>query len=149
MTSGWWGSFCERHPEVTLRAPASLSRARAVASDPAVLDLYFDLLHEVLEKNSLLDQACQIFNMDETGMLLDSPHVKIVTRKGDRNPVAPSTGDKSQITVADCVSTAGSFMPPMVILDSKTLPPREKFLVQDTGCRLRVGSTRSYLMAGL
>ena len=72
MTSGWWGSFCERHPEVMLRAPASLFRARAVASDPAVLDRYFDLLHEVLEKkNNLLDQACQIFNMDETGMLLD------------------------------------------------------------------------------
>ena len=32
----------------TLRAPASLSRARAVASDPAVLDRYFDLLHKVL-----------------------------------------------------------------------------------------------------
>ena len=124
VTSGWWGSFCERHPNLTLRAPASLSRARAVASDPDVLDRYFDLLHEVLEKNNLLDQACQIFNMDETGMPLASPHVKIVTRKGDRNPVAPSSGDKSQITVVACVSAAGSFMPPMVILDRKTLPPR-------------------------
>ena len=60
VTSGWWGSFCERHPNLTLRAPASLSKAHAVASDPAVLDRYFDLLLEVLEKNDLFDQACQI-----------------------------------------------------------------------------------------
>ena len=79
VTSGWWESFCDRHPNLTLRAPASLSRARAIASDPAVLDCYFDLLQEVLEKNDLFDKACQIFNMDETGMPLDPEHVKIVT----------------------------------------------------------------------
>jgi hypothetical protein len=50
VTSGWWESFCDRHPNLTLRAPASLSRARATASDPAMLDRYFDLLLEVLEK---------------------------------------------------------------------------------------------------
>ena len=124
VTSGWWASFCDRHPNLTLRAPAPLSKARAAASDPTMLDHYFDLLHEVLDKNGLLDQPCQIFNMDETGMPLNAVHVKIVTRKGDRNPIAPSSGDKSQITVVACVNAAGSAMPPMVILDRKTLPPR-------------------------
>ena len=123
VTSGWWESFCSRHPNLTLRAPAPLSKARAAASDPAILDRYFDLLQEVLVKNGLLSQACQIFNMDETGMPLDATHVKVVTQKGDRNPIAPSSGDKSQITVVACVNAAGSFMPPMVIIDRKTLPP--------------------------
>ena len=40
-----------------------------------------------------------------------------------KNPTAPSSGDKAQITVVACVSAAGSFMPSMVILDRKTLPP--------------------------
>ena len=106
-----------------MRAPASLSRARAAASDPAILNNYFDLLQEVLEKNDIFDQACQIFNMDQTGMPLDTAHVKVVAQKGDRNPIAPSSGDKSQITVVACISAGGSFMPPMVILDRKTLPP--------------------------
>ena len=123
VTSGWWESFCSRHPNLTLRAPAPLSKARAAASDPAILDRYFDLLQEVLVKNGLLGQACQIFNMDETGMPLDATHVKVVTQKGDRNLIAPSSGDKSQITVVACVNAAGSFMPPMVIIDRKTLPP--------------------------
>ena len=56
-------------------------------------------------------------------MPLDGEHVKIVAQKGDRNPTAPCSGDKTQITVVACVSAAGSFMPPMVILDRKTLPP--------------------------
>ena len=41
-----------------------------------------------------------------------------------KNPTAPSSGDKAQITMVACVSAAGSFMPSMVILDRKTLPPR-------------------------
>ena len=57
-------------------------------------------------------------------MPLDPPHVKCVTKRGDRNPVAPSSGDKTQITVVACVGASGVCMPPMVILDRKTLPPR-------------------------
>ena len=78
-----------------MRAPTPLSKARAAASDPAVLNRYFDFLEDVLVKNDLLGEACQILNMDET-----------------------------QITVVACVSAAGSFMPPMVTLDCKTLLPQ-------------------------
>ena len=100
------------------------AKARAEATDPAMLTRYFDLLEEVLTENDLLDRPCQIFNMDESGMPLDPPHVKVVAERGVRNPVAPSSGDKAQITVVACVSASASCMPPMVILDRKTLPPR-------------------------
>ena len=124
VTSGWWQSFCGRHPNLTLRAPAPLSKARAQATDPAMLTRYFDLLEEVLTENDLLDRPCQVFNMDESGMPLDPSHVKVVAEHGVRNPVAPSSGDKAQITIVACVSASGSCMPPTVILDRKTLPPR-------------------------
>ena len=95
-SSNQWmvGVFCSRHPNLTLRAPAPLSKAHAAASDPTILDRYFDLLEDVLEKNDLLGEACQIFSMDGTGMPLDGGHVKIVAQKSDRNPTAPSSGDK-------------------------------------------------------
>ena len=114
VTSGWWQSFCGRHPNLTLRAPAPLSKARAQATDPAMLTRYFDLLEEVLTENDLLDRPCQVFNMDESGMPLDPSHVKVVAERGVRNPVAPSSGDKAQITIVACVSASGSCMPPMV-----------------------------------
>ena len=39
------------------------------------------------------------------------------------NPVAITSGDKSQFTVVGCVSAAGYCIPPMIILDRKTLHP--------------------------
>ena len=87
VTNGWWESFCSRHPNFTLRAPAPLSKAHATASDPALLDNYFHLLEDVLEKNDLLGQAYQIFNMDETGIPLNAAHVKVVTQKESHCPI--------------------------------------------------------------
>ena len=47
-TSGWWQSFCRRHPNLTLRAPASLSKARHYASDPEIVKRYPDLLEQTM-----------------------------------------------------------------------------------------------------
>ena len=48
-------------------------------------DLKVDLMEKIKDakptkqfENDLLGEACQIFNMDETGMPLDGGHVKIV-----------------------------------------------------------------------
>ena len=48
VTSGWWQSFCRRHPNLTLRAPASLSKARHNASNPEIVKHYFDLLEQIM-----------------------------------------------------------------------------------------------------
>ena len=55
-----------------------------------MLDHYLDHLEDVLKRNNL-GQACQVYNMDETGIPLDTAHVKVVTQKGDRNPTAQSS----------------------------------------------------------
>ena len=123
VTSGWWEAFCKRHPTLTLRAPAPLSRARALATDPEVISQYFVLLEQTLSDNGIFNCPCQIFNMDETGVPLDPTAVKCVYERGVKNPTAPSSGDKSQITVVACVNAAGGHIPPMVILDRKKLPP--------------------------
>ena len=60
-----------RHPKLALRTPATLSLARATATDQGSLDNYFDELESTLEENQLLDKPCLIFNMDETGMPLE------------------------------------------------------------------------------
>ena len=122
VSSGWWQAFCKRNPNITLRAPAPLSRGRAYASDPELISRYFDLLEETLDQYDLKEKPCQIFNMDETGLCLDPKSMKCVYTKGERNPVALSSGDKSQITVVACVSAGGYSMPPLVILNRKSLP---------------------------
>ena len=123
VTPGWWASFVACHPKLTLCTPATLSLSRANATDPQVINTYFDELEMTLEENGLTDKPCQIFNMDETGMPLDPSPLKVVTCKGHKNPAQVSSGSKAQVTVVGCVSAGGQCLPPMVIWDRKRLPP--------------------------
>ena len=95
VTSGWWQCFCRRHPNLTLRAPASLSKARHNASDPEIVKRYFDLLEQTMVENDLLDKPGQIFNVDESGMPLNPKPVKCMFNRGIKDPLVPSSGDKS------------------------------------------------------
>ena len=69
VTDGWWSSFKQRHGSLTLRTAEPLPYARAVSSSPAIISHYYDLLEKTLSDNDLMDKPCQIYNMDETGML--------------------------------------------------------------------------------
>ena len=106
-----------------MRTPATLSLARANATDRVVIDNYFDELERALDENRLVDRPCQIFNMDETGMPFDPQPLKVVAWRGHKNPTQVSSGLKSQVTVVGCVSAGGQCAPPMVIWDRKNLPP--------------------------
>ena len=81
------------------------------------------MLEEVFTTYDLQNKPCQVFNMDESGLPLDPKPHQAVCARGMKNPVAPSSGDKSQLTVVACISAGGTAMPPMVILNRKTLPP--------------------------
>ena len=94
VSSGWWGSFVKRNPEIVLRSPAALSNVRAMASDRESLDKYFDILEDAMEENGLMDVPLQIFNMDETGLALDPKSMKTINLKGSKNPSAVSSGSK-------------------------------------------------------
>lgn len=65
---------------LTLRALAPLSRARASATDPEVVSRYFDLLEQTM--SDLLEKPCQIFNIDESGIPLDPKQQKVVCKRG-------------------------------------------------------------------
>ena len=49
--------------------------------------------------------------------------MKYVYKRVMKNPLASASGDKSQTTVVACVSAGRNSMPPMVILQRKSLPP--------------------------
>ena len=88
-----------------------------MASDPDVICKYYDLLECTLCDNNLMDKPAQIFNLDETGMLLDPSPPLVVARRGQKHPSAVGSGDKSQITVLSFCSAAGYVLPPVVIFN--------------------------------
>lgn len=108
VTNTWWEGFCHRHPNITLRTPAPLSKAHAAASDPEVAYRYFD---SEMRENGIIDKPYQIFYSDESAMPLDPGQAVCV---GKENALVPSSGDKTQITVVACASESGNCIPPMV-----------------------------------
>ena len=100
VTNGWWESFCKRHPNLTLRAAASLSRARVVASDPSSLTRYFEILQDTLEEYDIIGKPNQIFNMDEIGMSFEPKHPKGMFPVGDKRPTMFSSRKKGQVWLA-------------------------------------------------
>ena len=123
VTDGWWSSFRKRHPDLSLRAPAPLSKSRAMASNIEVFEQYFDLLEQTINEYDLDTRPHLIYNMDETGLPLNPKPPKVIAGSSDRNPSFIGSGDKTQITVVGCVSASGVALPPMVIWDRKTLAP--------------------------
>ena len=93
-----------RHPDVTLRTPSSLCKARALATNHEIIDQYFDILEEALMVNNLFDKPHQVFNLDETGVPLDPKLLKVVASRGEKNPSNIRAGTKSQISVVGCIS---------------------------------------------
>ena len=87
----------------TLRTAAPVSYARLMASGPDILCNYYDLLERTLRtENGLVDKPSHIFNLDETGMPLDPSPPLVVAKRGQKNPSAVGSGDKTQITVLAC-----------------------------------------------
>ena len=124
ISDGWWERFRKRHPNITLREAASLSYARAMASDRECLSNYYDLLEDSLKINGVFDDPSCIFNCDETGMPLCPPSPKVIDMVGSKNPSYLTGGTKAQITVLACACAAGYAIPPFVIFDWKTLIPQ-------------------------
>ena len=112
---GWWQGFMKRHSKLSLRCSDPLSYCRSNAVTKESLDNYFTLLKETLEKNNLMDRNACIYNMDETGMPLDSKQLKRVAPRGFKKVHGPSSGNKTQITILACANAMGNMLPPMVI----------------------------------
>jgi len=78
---GWWQGFMKRHSELSLHSSDPLSSCRSNAVKQSSLDCYYTLLKETLEENGLMNNNSCIYNMDETGMALDSKQLKRIAPK--------------------------------------------------------------------
>ena len=108
---------------LTLRTAEPLAYARAVCSQPEILNHYYGLLEQTLLEHDLADKPNQLFNLDESGMLLEPCLPKIIAVKGIKHPTSITTGNKTRITTLACCSAAGYVIPPLVVFDRKTLKP--------------------------
>jgi len=57
-----------------------------------------------------------IYNMDEKGFVMGQAHkVKVIVRRGRRNPRYVQDGNREMVTVIECISADGRVLPPLYI----------------------------------
>uniref|UniRef100_A0A1X7UWI0 HTH CENPB-type domain-containing protein n=1 Tax=Amphimedon queenslandica TaxID=400682 RepID=A0A1X7UWI0_AMPQE len=123
VSNGWWESFRSRHLILTLQTVEKLSYACSVASDPKIIDHYFDLLEKTLQDNESFDSPAQIFNCDESGLPLEHTLSSVVGIKGQKHSRTLTSGNRKQMTVLACVNAAGYAIPLLVFFARKSLNP--------------------------
>jgi hypothetical protein len=76
----WWEGFKSRHPTFTLRAPQLLALQRARATQPEIINHFYDLLK--LAYDTYQFDSEHIWAMDETGLDNNFKVSKVIARKG-------------------------------------------------------------------
>lgn len=117
----WLRNFEKRwHEELRKRKPEILTKSRANAMTPYIVNHFFDMYEELLNENNLLECPERIFNLDETGLGTDARNCGVFVAKNARTAYQRSaTCGKTMFSVLFCVSADGKYMPPFTIYKSK------------------------------
>ena len=110
ISDGWWRRFLERNPTLSLRSGDSTAGVRMDAINSENMDAYFNLLREVFDKFDFDNRPQCIYNMDETGVLLEPKPPKVIARKGQKKIRYRTSGQKAQITVIGCGNAVGNIL---------------------------------------
>ncbi|XP_076814279.1 uncharacterized protein LOC143460585 [Clavelina lepadiformis] len=136
----WVKGFLKRHPEISLRSPEATSLARASGFNKPQIAKFFELIHDIYEKNNLT--AARIYNMDESGINVVQKLSKVLAKKGKHQVGSITSQERGQnVTVICCMSAAGNFVPPGFIFPRVRMkeelkdgaPPGSMFTCQKKG----------------
>lgn len=67
------------------------------------------------DENDLWDKPGQLYNVDETGIAIDPPKLRVCTYKGQKKVRQHGSGNKVQVTAVSCGSATGHTIPPPVV----------------------------------
>lgn len=120
----WLQMFLSRNTDITLRKSEGVSLARANAMNKTEVNAYFQLLESVLmQDNEILPPNC-VFNMDESGLQLNSRPGYVLAQKGAKAVSTVTSTEKGEtITIIACCNAEGTFLPPACIMKGKNKKP--------------------------
>ncbi|XP_065658622.1 uncharacterized protein LOC136083143 [Hydra vulgaris] len=120
-TRKWYSGFMNKYrKEICPRKVSGMQTIRAVATQPAIIDNWFEQLAVAYNEHNLGDKLFQIFNCAESGLQFDQGKVKIICKKGTKNPekLAPSN-EKQMTTILTCFNSFGNYLPHQIIYKGK------------------------------
>ncbi|XP_065650287.1 uncharacterized protein LOC136078442 [Hydra vulgaris] len=120
-TRKWYSGFMNKYrKKIYPRKVSGMQTIKAVATQPAIIDNWFEQLAVAYNEHNLGDKSFQIFNCDESGSQFDQCKVKTICRKGTKNPkkLAPSN-EKQMTTILTCCDAFGNYLPHQIIYKGK------------------------------
>lgn len=117
----WLNAFMIRN-NISLRKPEATSINRITAFNKTEVQLFYNLLGELMEKHRFLPK--NIYNCDETGISTVQTPGKILAAKGQKRVGTITSWERGKnITLMCAMSATGGYIPPMLIFPRKRLTP--------------------------
>lgn len=125
----WAKAFELRHPETRARRVRALDWNRHEKNTYDKITHWFEVIGRVLQDPAIL--AENVYNMDETGVMLSMPgSVKVLVGKDDKRRYRGARVKRTQVTSIECISADGRYLNPMIIWPAST--HRSNWVTYDT-----------------
>ncbi|KAF5378694.1 hypothetical protein D9757_010747 [Collybiopsis confluens] len=118
MGSKWIQQFLHWHPDLKIGWSSSLEECRARALNPKAVDIFFNLLEEIVHEKDIPPK--NIYNADEKGIQLGvGEQTKVLVDCNQKSVQSVEHGNRELVTVMETVCTNGTVLPPSVIFRGK------------------------------
>ena len=119
----WYQAFLKRHPELSERMCQNLTKARASVTEGS-LRRWFQYTEEYLASKNITNiEPERVFNMDESGFLLNPKNGKVIVPKGEKSVYSVCGSEKECYTAIIAGNAAGQLLPTMVVYSYERIPP--------------------------
>jgi hypothetical protein len=115
----WVKALENRYPELQARRVSALDWNRYEKNIYEKVIHWFEVIGKILQDSAVL--AENVYNMDETGVMLSIPgSVKVLVGKDDRRNYRGARVKRTTVTAIECISAGGRYLKPMIIWPAST-----------------------------
>ena len=115
----WTKALENRHPELRARRLKALDWNRHEKNTYGKITRWFEVIARVLQDPAI--EPKNVFNMDETGVMLSMPgSVKVLVGKDDTRDYRGARIKRTTVTAIECISADGRYLNPMIIWPATT-----------------------------
>ena len=139
----WFQGFMQRNPQLSVRIPERVSKARAAVTEESIRRWFNELNENLINENltEIFSDPSRVFNSDETNIQLCPKTGKVIGIRGWKNVYDVSSGpEKSSLTFLGTFNARGDIVCPAVIYPYLRVP---KVIVRSAPDHFFIGASES------